>query len=217
MKGRILEAARRIFGEYGFHGTTTRMIAQEVGIDISTLYYHWGEKADLYEAVVLDIYEDLRRKLSEVERAVQGKPLARRMEIALDTMTEYLFEHPEISNLILFRYFAKTRHASPLDFRVPELMGNIAYSMGLVADKKHMPVDARMKMLAVMNTIHSFVSGQNFFMPLLDIDRETYLPQVKETLKFLLIPPFLDLAGRIKVKKAGEKKAGEIGAGNDRS
>ncbi|MBW1801886.1 MAG: helix-turn-helix transcriptional regulator, partial [Deltaproteobacteria bacterium] len=36
MKGRILSAARRIFGEYGFHGATTRMIAQEVGIDIST-------------------------------------------------------------------------------------------------------------------------------------------------------------------------------------
>jgi AcrR family transcriptional regulator len=36
--------ARKIFGEYGFHGTTTRMIAQEVGIDISTLHYHWGEK-----------------------------------------------------------------------------------------------------------------------------------------------------------------------------
>ena len=51
MKARILAAARRIFGCYGYHGTTTRIIAREVGIDISTLYYHWGEKADLYEAV----------------------------------------------------------------------------------------------------------------------------------------------------------------------
>ena len=62
MKARILTAARRIFGEYGFHGTTTRMIARKVGIDISTLYYHWGEKGDLYEAVILDINEDLAPK-----------------------------------------------------------------------------------------------------------------------------------------------------------
>ena len=44
MKARILDAARRLFGTYGFHGTTTRMIAKEVGIDISTLYYHLGGK-----------------------------------------------------------------------------------------------------------------------------------------------------------------------------
>jgi hypothetical protein len=37
MKARILAAARRIFGEYGFHGTTTGY-RQEVGIDISTLH-----------------------------------------------------------------------------------------------------------------------------------------------------------------------------------
>ena len=41
MKARILEQLGA-FGAYGYHGTTTRMIAQRVGIDISTLYYHWG-------------------------------------------------------------------------------------------------------------------------------------------------------------------------------
>ncbi|MCP4373087.1 MAG: helix-turn-helix transcriptional regulator, partial [Deltaproteobacteria bacterium] len=48
MKAKILISARKLFGQYGFHGTTTRMIASDVGIDISTLYYHWGEKGDLY-------------------------------------------------------------------------------------------------------------------------------------------------------------------------
>ncbi|MEZ4549169.1 MAG: helix-turn-helix domain-containing protein [Desulfobacterales bacterium] len=45
MKAKILTAARKIFSEYGFHGTTTRMIAKAVKIDISTLYYHWGKRA----------------------------------------------------------------------------------------------------------------------------------------------------------------------------
>jgi AcrR family transcriptional regulator len=191
MKGRILEVARRIFGQYGFHGTTTRMIAQEVGIDISTLYYHWGEKGDLYEAVVLDIYEDLREQLVEVEKRIHGLALEKRMEIAVEMMTDYLFERPEISNLTLFRYFAKTRHASPLDFRVPEIMGNIAHSMGLVSDKKQLQPDAKMKMLAVMNAIHNFVSGQNFFLTMLDMDEKEYVKGVKETLKFLIIPAFV--------------------------
>ena len=43
MKARILAAARGIFGEYGYSETTTRKIAKNVGIDISTLYYHWAK------------------------------------------------------------------------------------------------------------------------------------------------------------------------------
>lgn len=190
MKGRILDVARRIFGEYGFHGTTTRMIAQEVGIDISTLYYHWGEKGDLYEAVILDIYEDMRVKLVDLAALMEGKSLTERVEIAIDMMTDYLFENPEISNLILFRYFIKTRHASPLDFRVPELMGDIAYSMGLVEDKKQLPIDAEIRMLAIVNSIHNFVSGQGFFLAWLEIDPEKYVKKVKETLKFIILPAF---------------------------
>ena len=47
-----------------------RLIAQETGIDISTLHYHWGDKANLYEAVILDITDDLKSELAEVEKMV---------------------------------------------------------------------------------------------------------------------------------------------------
>jgi len=190
MKAKILTVARRIFGEYGFHGTTTRMIAQEVGIDISTLYYHWGEKGDLYEAVVLDIHEDLRQELVDVEKVIHGKPLAERMDISIDMMTDYLFECPEVSNLILFRYFGKTRNPESLDFRVPELVSDIARSMDLTKDRKNVSIRARMQVLAMMNAIHNFISGENFFRPMLELKREEYITRVKDTLKFLLIPAF---------------------------
>ena len=75
MKGKILAAARRTFGTYGYYGTTTRMIAGDVGIDISTLYYHWGEKNDLYEAVLTDLNKEIHHNLIEVEAIVHGKSL----------------------------------------------------------------------------------------------------------------------------------------------
>ena len=107
MKARILASARKIFGEYGYNDTTTRMIARDVGIDISTLYYHWGEKQDLYEAVLMEISEEIQKKLKEVEKKVSGQSLAARLEMAIDMMSDYLFAHPEVSNLILFGYFNK--------------------------------------------------------------------------------------------------------------
>jgi len=192
MKARILAVARPIFGEYGFHGTTTRMIAQEVGIDISTLHYHWGEKKDLYEAVILDINKDLRQSLVDVEKIIHGRPLAERMAIAIDVMTDYLFAHPEVSNLILLRYFGKTRHESSLDFKVPEFTGDIARSMGLALNPKQVPPLAMMEVLTVMNALHNFVSGENFFRPMTGLKREDYILVAKETLKFILIPAFVE-------------------------
>ena len=192
MKARILAVARRIFGEYGFHGTTTRMIAQEVGIDISTLHYHWGEKKDLYEAVILDINNDLQQSLIDVETIIHGRPLAERMAIAIDMMTDYLFAHPEVSNLILLRYFGKTRHESSLDFKVPEFTGDIARSMGLTQDPKQVPPLAMMEVLTVMNALHNFISGENFFRPMTGLKREDYILAAKETLKFILIPAFVE-------------------------
>ena len=98
MKARILRAARRIFGEYGFHGTTTRMIAQEVGIDISTLYYHWGEKGDLYEAVVLDINEELGITIILVEHD---------MGVVMDIADE----------ITVLDFGSKIAHGSPRDIQ----------------------------------------------------------------------------------------------------
>ncbi len=190
MKARILIQARRIFGDYGYHGATTRMIAEEAGIDVSTLYYHWGEKSDLYEAVILDVNEDLKKKLTQVEGVVRGLPRSERMDVAIDLMTDYLFEHPEISNLILFRYFGKTRDDAVLDIVVPELVSDIARSMGLVSDRKNVPNKVRMEVLAAMNSIHNFVSGESFFRSMLGVGRDEYVGMVKQTLKFLLIPAF---------------------------
>jgi len=190
MKAKILTAARKIFGEYGFHGTTTRMIAKAVDIDISTLYYHWGEKGDLYEAVIRDINEGLRQKLIEVEKIIKGRPLAERIEIAVEEMAGYLFEYPEISNLTLFRYFTKTRHGSMLDFKVPEYISDIAYSMGLADDRKNVSVETKMKVLSIMNAIHNFVSGENFFRPMVKLGRESYIKVAKDTLKFFNLSAF---------------------------
>ncbi len=190
MKGKILATARRIFGQYGYHGATTRMIAEEVGIDISTLYYHWGEKSDLYEAVVVDVNENLRDKLGEVEGIIHGKPLAKRMDISIDMMTDYLFAHPEIANLVLFRYFGKTRDESILGICVPEFVTDIARSMGLCKDRRNVPKNVRMRVLALMNAIYNFVSGEDFFRPMLEQERDEYVVMVKETLKFILIPAF---------------------------
>jgi len=190
MKARILAEARRVFGRYGFHGATTRLIARQVGIDVSTLYYHWGEKGDLYEAVIADTIEDLRSQLRKVEQLIRGKPLALRMSIAIDHMTDYLFDHPEIPNLIFYRYFSKTRIDMQWDSRMPELLEDIARSMGLQDPTGRVSTAVLMRVAILSIANYNLVSGEDFFRSMLGITRDEYLPMVKETLKFVLIPAF---------------------------
>jgi len=188
LKGRILRTARRVFGEYGYHGATTRMIAKASGIDISTLHYHWGEKAELYEAVILDITRKFRTRLIEVERIIHGLPLSERMDIAIDMVADYLFRHPEVSNIVLFRYFGKTRHPSAVDFHIPEFVSDIARSMDLCTDEVTPGIS--MQVLAMMNVIFNFISGETFFRSTMNLKKAEYVAMVKKTAKLILIPAF---------------------------
>ena len=190
MKARILAAARRIFGEYGYSETTTRRIAKNVGIDISTLYYHWGEKQDLYEAVLQDVSEEIQSRLNQVEKTVSGKPLKDRLEVSIDMMCDYLFSHPEVSNLILFGYFSKTRHGVAMDIKIAQYISNIAVAMELAGDKKTVTIEDKARILAVWNTVLNFISGEDFFRPMLKTNHENYVNVVKEALKFILVPAF---------------------------
>jgi AcrR family transcriptional regulator len=49
---RILEAAGRIYAQYGFRGATTRLIAQEAGVNEVTLFRLFGSKAQLFDELL---------------------------------------------------------------------------------------------------------------------------------------------------------------------
>ena len=190
MKAKILATARRLFGDYGYHGVTARMIATDVGIDVSTMYYHWGEKPDLYEAVLMDLDDQVRAKLKEIEKAVRGKDVGTRLTVAIDVMCDYLFAAPEAAKLMLQCYFSKTRIDDNFEDRLTEHIANIAVAMGLAMDRAAVTAQANARVLAVWNSVINFTAGEHFLRPMLHLQSPDYQSVVKETLKFILIPAF---------------------------
>jgi AcrR family transcriptional regulator len=53
-RGRILEAAYRLFIEQGFHATSMRQVAGEAGVTVGGIYAHFASKEAIWEAVLLD-------------------------------------------------------------------------------------------------------------------------------------------------------------------
>ena len=85
-KGRILDAAEQLFSLHGLHGVTIRQIAKQTGVDTALLHYYFGNKAGIFDAVLLrraeilntdrvaalDAYEAAAGKNITVEGAIQA-------------------------------------------------------------------------------------------------------------------------------------------------
>ena len=64
-KERILETAKRLFGELGYAETTYKRIAQEAGIADGLIAHHYGSKENLFQLVEISILTELLGKIDE--------------------------------------------------------------------------------------------------------------------------------------------------------
>ena len=86
-KAAILVAGRAEFAERGFEGARVDAIAALAGANKRLLYHYFGNKEDLYRAVLLDAYLEIRRG----ERALsldQYGPVD-----AMDRLVRFTFRH----------------------------------------------------------------------------------------------------------------------------
>jgi AcrR family transcriptional regulator len=78
-QARILDAAEHAIGDSGFAGASLRDIVQEARVNLATVYYYFGSKRGLMEAVLKRRFGPLREEhlalLREFETASNGRPL----------------------------------------------------------------------------------------------------------------------------------------------
>jgi AcrR family transcriptional regulator len=67
---RILDAAREVLLERGYGGTSTRAVAEEAGVQLSLVHYHFGGK----QALLVAVLEHENKLLLERQRALYARP-----------------------------------------------------------------------------------------------------------------------------------------------
>jgi len=84
---RLIEAALRIFGELGFEGASTRMLADAAGANLAAIPYHFGNKEGLYRAAAEFVVErsgkEILPTIEKIGLAIATKKLSRTDAVAL--------------------------------------------------------------------------------------------------------------------------------------
>jgi AcrR family transcriptional regulator len=85
----IIKAVRSVFVEKGFHGTTTRELADAAGVSEALLFKHFPSKEALYSAIQVSCFEE------------EGSRIAERLEaLPPSTSSLVLLVHQLISHLL---------------------------------------------------------------------------------------------------------------------
>lgn len=76
-RDQIIDAARRLFAQYGYGGTSLNMIAAEVGVSKPALYHHFPNKEALYRSLLATGMESMFIFVRDRVQEVDDNPHAR--------------------------------------------------------------------------------------------------------------------------------------------
>jgi AcrR family transcriptional regulator len=72
----LLDAARSLFAEKGYHGAAAEEIVGRAGLTRGALYHHFEDKKDLFRVVVDEMEGEIDEEIEAAERAQSGLPEA---------------------------------------------------------------------------------------------------------------------------------------------
>lgn len=105
---RILEAATREFADKGYDGARVDEIARASGVNKNLLYHYFGNKEQLFTAVLESVYETIRTRQSDLSiRNLSPEEGMRR----LVELTSLIWEEvPEFGRLLASENLHEARH-----------------------------------------------------------------------------------------------------------
>lgn len=127
---KILDAASRAFAEKGFAGARVDEIALQAGVNKALLYYHVGNKQELYTAVLTRNFDRMEAVLTEVLDS--DGSASERLQALIIAVNRMLKNLPDHSRIVL-REFASA--GSHLQTEILERMVRIIGTVrGLLAE-----------------------------------------------------------------------------------
>mgnify|MGYP002403707218 CR=1 FL=1 len=105
---RILNAATREFADKGFDGARVDEIARSSGVNKNLLYHYFGNKEQLFTAVLERVYETIRARQSDL--SIRTMPPEQGMRRLVELTSLVWEEVPEFVRLLASENLHEARH-----------------------------------------------------------------------------------------------------------
>ena len=106
----IIQAARKVFVEKGFHGTTSKQLAEAAGVSEALLFKHFPSKEALYRAILTSCCH--RKDAREAEHGVPFESLPASTETLVELVWGFvnhiLGSEPEEEDRLFFRLILRS-------------------------------------------------------------------------------------------------------------
>jgi len=107
----IIQAARKVFVEKGFHGTTSKQLAEAAGVSEALLFKHFPSKEALYRAILTSCCH--RKDAREAEHGVPFESLPASTETLVELVWGFVNHHilgsePEEEDRLFFRLILRS-------------------------------------------------------------------------------------------------------------
>jgi AcrR family transcriptional regulator len=95
-RGGLVRAARELFAARGYNSTSIGALAAAAGVTRGALYHHFVDKRELFEAVVLDVQDEVVAATRRSASGRRGDPLASAIDRFLVAVSD-----PQVQQILL--------------------------------------------------------------------------------------------------------------------
>jgi len=170
----ILRAAEEEFSEKGFFGTRVDEIANKANINKRMIYEYFGNKEELYKAVLSDSYSKLSR--AELVLLSKDAPVTESIKQIVKLYFEFLKTNPSYVNLIMWENLNKGKYIEGIDLSsIKDPVFEILKSILKKGKKEKVfknELDEEQLILSLLTFTFSYFSNRYTLSKLLDIKLE---------------------------------------------
>jgi AcrR family transcriptional regulator len=121
----LAQRAIPLFSQYGYHGLSTRKIAEELAISKSGLYHYFPKKSDLFEACTAMLASGIHEQKEKIEGLLESPTIAQRLALLRDVNNQIASGFSDEMSL-LFDYL-RGRSANEIKCDKSVELANVTY------------------------------------------------------------------------------------------